>query len=627
MRRTGRFAAALWVVGSILLFAGERFAAGTGALRLGLSGAGGLLLLLVLVVRALEMRGLEGDARKAVRRALLLYLLAAAGLLLYPLTAHAFVDRLGLEENAARSWRAFWGSVWILAWWVGSLGALAADWARSGVRDARNVEVRRVWAASTGAVSLALAVGWVFALNYTANERDRLWEWSRSSRARASEATRELVAGLAAPVEVVAFFPPANEVLRRIEPFLEEVARSGKVHVEVLDQAMEPKRAAELGARSNGVLFVVRGEDHQRIDLDTDYDRAKRQLGDLDRRFQEALLRVGRSRATLYLTTGHGEREESASDDGAPGIRNVHDILRLLNVTTRTLSVTDLIQDLPADAGLVAIFGPTRRFLPEEVSSLRRWWESGGSILLFLEPGTDHGLGGLLDELGVAELAGTVSNERYHLRRDGGPADRALLVTNRFGSHEVVSELSRFSNEIGFMLDGAAGLEAVPSDHGQERRAEQKMRTSVLVRPMPGSWLDTNGDFERDAGESDRIEALAMAASRSPKQAKGAEEKESRAVVVGDVDAMSDPFVVLSQYGSMSANAKLFLDAYLWLAREGEWDIPSVPGKEDPPLERTRAESIRWFVGTVFLAPALALVVGLLYTRSRRRGRDHGDEP
>lgn len=604
MRVLERFASALWIAGSILLLGGERFAAGDGALRWVFDASGAVALLVVLGIRAAEMRGLEGGAQRAVRRAFVLYLLAAVGLLLYPLSTAAVADRLGFGESSARSWRAFWSSGWMLLWWVGSLSALAADWARSGVREARNVEIGRVRAASIGAASFALAVGWVFVLNYTANERDRLWEWSRSSRPRASEATLELVAGLSFPVELVAFFPPANEVLRRIQPFLDEVSRSGNVSVEVLDQPMEPARAEEFGARSNGVLFVVRGSDRQRIDLDTDYERAKRRLGDLDRRFQEALLRVGRSRATLYLTQGHGERQQREADDGAPGIRNARDILRLLNVSIRTLSVTDLIQDPPADAKVIAIFGPTRRFLPEEADSLRRWWRLGGSLLLFLEPGTDHGLDALLADLGIEVLEGTVLNERYHLRRDGGLGDRRLLVTNRFGSHAVVRELSRVSTEIGFLADGASGLAPRP---------DAEARTNILIRPMASSWLEIDGDFERDSDtESDQIPALAIASSRSTG------EVESRAVVVGDVDAVADPVVIVSRFGSMSANAKLLLDAYLWLAREGDWKIPAVPGDDDPILVRTRAESIRWFVGTVFGVPALVLACGFVYTRRRR---------
>jgi hypothetical protein len=617
MRLVERFGAGLWVFGCALVLSGERFAADDGVLRPVLDGVGIALLLLVLVVRALELRALDGAARAGVRHAFFGYLLAAGGLLLYPLASAAVTDRLGLEENGARAWRAAWTCAWVLLSWVGTLAALAADWARSGVREARNVEARRVRAASAGAMSFALAVGWVFALNYVAEEHDRLWEWSRSSRARASEATLELVAGLGAPVGVVAFFPPANEVLRRIEPFLDEVSRSGKVEVEVLDQAMEPGRAAELGARSNGVLFVVRGEDRERIDLDTDYERAKRQLGDLDRRFQEALLQVGRSRATMHLTAGHGERERSESEDGAPGVRNALDILRLLNVDTRTLSVTDLIQEPPGDAALIAIFGPTRRFLPEEVDSLVRFWRLGGSLLVLLEPGIDHGLDPLLAELGIEQLAGTVANERYHLRREGGPGDRRLLITNRFGSHEVVSELSRLATEIGFVVDGAVGLATL---------ADAPARTSVLVRPMRDSWLERDGDFERDVtSEPAEIEALAMAASH--RRGEGDGESESRAVVLGDVDAFADPFVVVSRYGSMSANAKLLLDSYLWLSGEGDWEIPSVPGDDDPILERTRAESIRWFVSTVFGVPALMLVCGLLYTRWRRtRSRRSGGE-
>ena len=609
-----RFAPLLWLGGSALLLAGQRYA-GPGFLRGVLGGVGaGLAVVAVGACAAGFLNAARGSAaRTAAGRSLAFYGLAALGLVLYPLTASGIVDRLGFDDDGAATWRALWTVAWLLAWWVGTAAAVGGDWTR--FRGGGALEPRRVRAATAAAASLALAVAWVFALNYTAGERDRLWEWSARSRAFASDATLELVGGLREPVEAVAFFPPANRVLRRIEPFLDDVAAAGPVEVAVLDQALEPARAAELGARENGALFLLRGGDRRRIDLGVDYDSAKSRLGSLDRDFQEALLEIGRERRTVYLTAGHGERREYAGDDGLPGMRNARGILRALNVDTRDLSVTDLIQGLPADAGLVAAFGPTEPFLPEEVESLRQFWRRGGSLLLLLEPGVEHGLSPLLADLGVRQLDGTVANERYHLRRDGALSDRRLLVTNRFGSHATVRDLSRAASRIGLALEGAAGLEGAVGGPA---------RASVLVRPMTGSWLERDGDFERDAeAEADRVEALAMASTlevESGAAEDAGEPRESRAVVIGDADAMNDDYVYVTGPGTMSANAKLLLDAYAWLAREDETAVSSVPGDDDPVLQRTRGESIRWFLGTVFGVPALVLAIGFAVVRRRRSG-------
>jgi len=604
-----RLAPVLWLISSAVVLAGGRFA-GPGVLRGLLLGVGtGLAVLVVASCAAEFAASASGSAgRLAARRAMSLYGLAAVGLLLGLLTVCGLIGQPAFDEDGAGSWRPVWTVAWLLAWWVGTAGAVGGDWTR--YRSGGDLETRRVRVATAAALSLALAVAWVFAVNYTAGERDRLWEWSVRSRARASEATLELVGALREPVEVVAFFPPANQVLRRIEPFLDEVAAAGPVDVTVLDQALEPTRAAALGARGNGVLFLLRGGDQRRIELDVDYERAKRSLGSLDREFQEALLEIGRERRTLYVTAGHGERGEYANDAGEPGLGNAYGILRALNVSTRNLPVADLIQDLPPDAGVVAALGPRRRFLPEEVDSLRRFWNRGGSVLLLLEPGVDVGLEPLLEEMAVRRLEGTVANDRYHLRRDGGPSDRRLVLTNRFGSHATTSDLSRAASRIGLVLEGAAGLEGV---------AGGPARSTVLVRPMTGSWLELDGDFERDRdAEPDAIEALAMA-STLPVESAG-EGGESRAVVIGDVDALNDDYVYVTGPGAMSANAKLLLDAYVWLAREDETAVASVPGDDDPVLQRTRGESIRWFLGTVFGVPALVLATGFGYVRRRRSG-------
>jgi len=599
----------LWLVGSALILVGERYA-GPGFVGGVLNGVGMALAILAVGYCLAEFLATSAGTavRAAAKRALFFYGLAAVGLLLYPLTFNGVVDRLGFNEDGAQSWRTVWTVAWMLAWWVGTVAAVGGDWTR--YRRGGDLEPRRVRAATAAALSLALAVAWVFAVNYTAGEHDRLWEWSAQSRARASEATLELVGSLRAPVEVVAFFPPANQVLRRIEPFLDEVAAAGPLDVTVLDQALEPSRAAELGARENGVLFLLRGGDQRRIELDVDYGRAKRSLGSLDREFQEALLEIGRERRTLYVTAGHGERGEYANDAGEAGLGNAYGILRALNVSTRNLPVADLIQDLPPDAGVVAALGPVRRFLPEEVDSLRRFWRRGGSVLLLLEPGADVGLVPLLEEMAIRRLEGTVANDRYHLRRDGGASDRRLILTNRFGSHATTSDLSRAASRIGLVLEGAAGLEGV---------TDGPARSTVLVRPMTGSWLELDGDFERDReAEPDAIEALAMASTLAVESA--GEGGESRAVVIGDVDALNDDYVYVTGPGAMSANAKLLLDAYVWLAREDEGAVASVPGDDDPVLQRTRGESIRWFLGTVFGVPALVLATGFGYVRRRRSG-------
>lgn len=598
----------LWLVSSALILAGERYA-GPGFLGGVLNGVGMALAISAVAYCLVEFLATSAGTavRAAAKRALCFYGLAAVGLLLYPLTFNGVVDRLGFNEDGAEAWQAVWTVAWMLAWWVGTVAAVGGDWTRYRSGD---LEPRRVRSATAAGLSLALAVAWVFAVNYTAGEHDRLWEWSVRSRARASEATMELVAALRQPVEVVAFFPPANQVLRRIEPFLDEVAAAGPLDVTVLDQALEPARAAELGARSNGVLFLLRGGDQRRIELDVDYERAKRSLGSLDREFQEALLEIGRERRTLYVTAGHGERGEYANDAGEPGLGNAYGILRALNVSTRSLPVADLIQDLPPDAGVVAALGPTRRFLPEEVDSLRRFWNGGGSILLLLEPGTGVGLEPLLEEMAIRRLEGTVANDRYHLRRDGGASDRRLVLTNRFGSHATTSDLSRAASRIGLVLEGAGGFEGV---------AGGPARSTVLVRPMTGSWLELDGDFQRDReAEPDAIEALAMASTLA---VDGIDEGgESRAVVIGDVDALNDDYVYVTGPGAMSANAKLLLDAYVWLAREDQAAVASVPGDDDPVLQRTRGESIRWFLGTVFGVPALVLAIGFVYVRRRRSG-------
>ena len=192
MNGPGRFAPLFWLCGSLLI-------PGRGTLRQpgrggrGTQGSGDRARhpgVCVLPGGVFSMRPGDSAARTAARRSLAFYGLAALGLLLYPLTMSRSHRPLGpggrRRRNLARDVDGCLG-----ACLVG--GNRVRGGAATGIRlrGGGGLEPLRVRAATAAAASLALAVAWVFAVNYTASERDRLWEWSARSRVRASEATRE----------------------------------------------------------------------------------------------------------------------------------------------------------------------------------------------------------------------------------------------------------------------------------------------------------------------------------------------------------------------------------------------------------------------------------------------------
>ena len=608
-RPLGRFAPAVFVLALLLVFVGERMLPAAGPGRWIADGLGLAGVLAVLLVRLVERSRARGVVRAGLTPPLVGYALTLVALALVASTDAQVVDAdaLGLDRQAYAAWRALGTVAWVILLLVGGALGLATEWARAGLDRADRVEIRRVRAAGAGAVSLALAISWVFALNYVAARHDRQWDWGLPSVHAPSDGTTSLARDLGEDVEVLLFFPPASEVLEEIAPYFRRLGGvSQHLSVRILDHALEPRLAEQVGARRNGLVVLRRGADKQLIELGVDHERAKRKVRDLDRRFQEALLRVARERRTVYRTIGHGELGPGRSESGRPTIAELDDVLRRMNVTRRELGLErGLGAAVPADAGVVAILGPDAPFLPEEVEALRAFYRRGGSLLVLLEPGADHGLGALLADLGVGERPGVVCHDRHHLRRSGGPADRALLYSNRFGNHPPTAELAQLADRAAVVLLEAGALERLSRLESADGVA---VGTRALVRPMEGSYLDADGDRTRSEGEAVvGEEALALAATR------GQGDEQGRAVVVADTDLAADGIL------SNPANLKLLVDSFAWLAREDDAPLRVTTPPEDPPLRHTRDQDIGWFWSTVAGVPLLVLVGGLALVRRRRR--------
>jgi len=594
--RTLRLPPVLLVVGLALVFIGERILGGTGADRWLFTLAGVAVVADAAIWRGLDRRRARDDDRRAASTALLGYLMVLAGLGVYLLTTRA----LGIGSVEGSLEETALTVLWLVALVTGAPVAILSDWTRARDGKALGVELRRVRAAAGGALVLGLVVSWVFTLNYLADRHDVRWDWSELARVELGDGTQDLLANLSDDIEIVLFYPPASETLERVRPYFDRVDRaSDRVRVRYLDHAVEPARARQLGASGNGIIFVTRGNERQSIPLPAEFERARPRLKDLDRDLQEALLKVTYERRTLSMTVGHNERQARRNSPPAEQMTELLEWLSKLNVNVDDLGVQQgLGREITRDAGIVAVIGPTERFHPESVESLRRWYAEGGSLLLLLDPDVEVGLEPLLADLGLVMQPGVVAHERYHLRVSGGPSDRSNVVTNRYDSHPVTRTLAREARRSWLTLDSAGAFRI---------DRETTPAPQPLVRAMPGAWLDRDGDFHPSAGESLDVDVIAAAATTG----RGIEA--GRAVVIADSDLISNRWV-------NTANAQLFGDALAWLARAGDAQLRVTQPRRDPPLVHTRAENLLWFWTTVAGVPLLVLLGGLVLVRRRQRG-------
>ncbi|HMV65451.1 MAG TPA: Gldg family protein [Myxococcota bacterium] len=560
-----------------------------------------------LVVRFLGRGAARGVHRDAEQDALVFQLVSLVGLAIYGLTLEPVVSGLGLDDDGVSRWTVSWSAVWPIVWTLGAAPMLLLDLAM-GRHPVRLPAGARQHAVASG-LAVALAVALVFPVNYLAASHDVEWDFSYFRVTRPGTATEALVSSVDKPVEVLLFYPVANDVKEKILPYFRDLERAseGKLTVREVDQPMEPKLSEELGVRDNGFVVVRQARDEgdpatEKFKLDANLDKAKRDLKKLDETFQKHLLKLVKGKRTAYMLAGHGEASPR-DEDPKRKLGEFKNLLRAQNYDVKDFSVEQgSTVAVPDDAALVIVAAPTKALLPEETETLKRYVDKGGALLVYVDVDADP-LDGLLGHLGLKAGPAPLANESKFVQIDGGQTDRYNLAFTKFGVHPSVATLSKYASRTFVAMLGAVSV-----DESGAATAPSPVKTTALIRSFDDTWADLNRNaaLDKDAGEAAKMAVVAQAVE-------GPETAKFRAIVVGDASMASD-FVVTHSTGS----AQFLVDGVRWLV--GDEDLSGeTQSEEDVRIEHTRADDVAWFYGTVFGVPVLLLLAGVILVRSRNR--------
>lgn len=680
----------LYLGGFVFVYLGQRVLSGLEK-GPGIVTALGVLAVLAATFLRFSPRFRVGGERRSIET--LLALLSLAGVLalaLYGVTTPWGMERFGLDGLAeAKRIRVveFVTVSWIVLVVVATLPMIFAETALRPMRNAEHPESRRVRAAAAAGLTLALAAVYGTLFVYASSTVKLDVDFSYFKTSKPSESTKQLARGLSDPVRVVAFFPHVSEVRPEVARYLDELkAGAPKLQVEIQDRLLAPKLAKELRATQDGAIVLSRGTTTQTIQLGTELAKAKTKLKTLDRDFQEQLTKLAKSRRTAYITVGHGELNDSPKNPGADGLVRSASILRTLlqrqNYLIKDLGLAQgLGREIPDDADVVLVLGPTEPFLAEEVNTLRQYLARGGKLFLALDadafstrelqaeaaapgssappvptppaasasaapagsaappapPPTKVGpLNDLAELVGLSFNADVLANDKSHVTARNDPSDRTWIVTQSFSSHASVSTLGRSSGRSPVVVIGAGSLEKARGAAGQ---------IDFAVRSPAGTFADRNRNFEFDrTSEKQTTYNLAAAVTLPVKDGAGAaaagkdksedkpdaaskkdgkdkkDEKKSVREARAFVLADSDLF---SDFVTIRVtfNQMLFVEAVRWLV--GEEPLSSPPNtEEDQRITHTKQQDLTRFYATIFGAPGLVLALGLAL--SRRSRRQHG---
>ncbi|MEM6731244.1 MAG: DUF4350 domain-containing protein, partial [Myxococcota bacterium] len=267
----------------------------------------------------------------------------------------------------------------------------------------------------------------------------------------------------------------------------------------------------------------------------------------------------------------------------------------------KTLGLAEgLGNEVPTDATLVVVAGPTEALLESEREALFAFLRRGGSLFYLVEP--DHGQPdeAMLQGLGLAMTKELVASNRAQVRIPGSPLSPYNIAMNNTTMHPVTNSYRSTSRRLAFVVLGAGAL--TKSD-----TAPKGVTAKLVVRTDAQGFVDANGDRARQDDEAPGSQAVVAIVDVKGPDATG------HAVVMSDVDAVANGVV------RNPGNGYIVVDAVRWMAGDESFAKGAPTSEEDVKILHRKDEDKAWFYGTTLASPALVLALGLLYTRRRRR--------
>lgn len=436
-----------------------------------------------------------------------------------------------------------------------------------------------------------LLLGGLGALNYIVARQKVSWDLTKEKIFTLAPETKDLLRNLDEEIQITAFFATHDAQYEAVKHLLDRYQReSEKVVVTYVDPDKEPQLVQEKQISQHGPrLIFARGAAESKVAeiSEEGFTNALRGL-------------LYTTTRKIYFVSGHGEAdlEDTSSERGYGQIAKRLDTEGIEHERLHLSA-----QTVPEDAAALAIIGPKRPFLEEEVAELRRWLDTGGRLLVALEPGYDDPhLLGLLEEQGfIFENALIVDP----LSRLFGGGD-AIPVIQQYAEH-AISRAFQFQT-------------VFPTARPITSRGDVDPRPLVLATTNPSAWGETEwrgGEVSFDP-ETERRGALGIVAVLDKEIDVGDPDAPVRETAQVRIAAFGDSDFVSNRFVQAGGNADLFLNTLNWLSSEEERITIRPRQRAASGLMLTEADAKFLNFFSIAAMPMLVLAVGLSVWLVRR---------
>jgi ABC-type uncharacterized transport system involved in gliding motility auxiliary subunit len=515
--------------------------------------------------------------------------------------------------------------------------------------DTSRQKLQRSTSLWAGVILVALLVGIVNYFGWKYHER---FDWTASKLYTLSQKSESVLATLDRDVEAIVLMETGDELYTPVTELLSRYdTASARFSMRLIDAQKNLLEAQQLVDRFelNRLNVVVLDSEGGRRVIDAtdmaDYDYSGMQMGQAPQMsgfkgesvFTGALLDLMESRKPKILfTSGHGELR--LDDFSARGLSSLRDLLGKDNFEMEEWPLLGQTA-VPADADLIVVAGPTSTFVAPELALLRAHLESGGRLLVMIDPTLDDaglvetGLETMLADFGVTVGDDIVVDPANPLPFFGAET----IFIGSYGDHVITRPLDQAQLPVIVHLGRSVtaaqteGLEIIEllrtsgegwgeTDLVNLDRVE--LGDTDLGGPVPlGVAVEHAADESAGTDGIEDLELTALAdealaaddAASDPAPDAAADPPAMRLVVLGDSDLASN--------GQMQGapNATFIANTMNWLVERET--LVSIPPKkpEQVRLSLTGGE-LRGITWTVLgLLPGLALAAGVTVYRKRRR--------
>ncbi len=447
---------------------------------------------------------------------------------------------------------------------------------------------------ATSAVTSALVLGGLVAANYLAVKHPKSWDITTNKIYTLAPDTLQTLQGLKEPVAITAFIQNGEKGYDAWEDLFKryQAINNEKFTYQFVDPVKDPMLVKQFNIREGGPRVVVKAAGlDQRVTNPTEEE------------LTNALVKATHAtEKKVYFLSGHGEAD--IDDTNKSGVSALVKRMDAEGLKAQKLTLAGS-GEIPKDAEVVVIAGPSAPLAPGEVALLKTFIEEGGRLLVMLEPvdpsGGDRasGLEPMLQEWGIAQDPGLVVDVSAQKLFGTSPF---FPVVFDFGAHEITKgfrQQTLFPTAASLTLTSSANANPV-----------------ALFKTQAQSWVETTPQvqpIQHDPNEKRGPLVLGAAVTRDTSKKDSKRADEARLVVVGDKDFLTNGFI------TEGGNEDLALNSMNWLASQTE-RISIRPRTRDASrvyLSGAQMGGIRFFSTELPIA-MLALGLAIYFNRRAR---------